>query len=137
MDGNRYPRNAPRYEDERWPTNNPELLVIPESNRYYMAYNYIGQTHTVAGPVAKVYQAVNSSGMPIFVDIGIGALPSDWFTLVIWAEDLDADLERMLNAVDHGNAWLEVTGYIYLYEGQLQIQTGHGYIEYQWWTGVR
>lgn len=78
-----------------------------------------GQGRRAGGPV----------GMPTFVDLGIDELPSDWFTLVIWAEDLDADLERMPSAVDHGDAWLKVSGYVYLYGSHLQIQTGHGYIE--------
>lgn len=73
--------------------------------------------------------------MPIFVDIGVSSMPSDWFTLVIWAEDLDSDLERMLNAVDHGDAWLEVTGDIYLYDDQVQVSTNSP-IEYRWWTNV-
>ena len=90
----------------------------------------------MVGPVAKVYQATQSNGMPIFVDLGLASDPSDWFTLVIWAEDLDGGLEQMLDAVDHGNAWLEVSGDVYIYEGSPQIQTGHGYIEYRWWTNV-
>ena len=75
--------------------------------------------------------------MPTFVDLGIDEPPTDWLALVIWAEDLDADLERMPSAVDHGDAWLKVSGYVYLYGSHLQIQTGHGYIEYRWWTNMR
>lgn len=134
-----YSSNSQRsssYDDERWPTHSSQLCAVPEANRYYMAYNYIGQNHTVVGPVVRVYQAAQSKGMPIFVSMGVSKMPSDWVTFVIWAEDLDDGLEKMLHDVDHGNAWLEITGTIYLYENQLQIQTGHGYIEYRWWTNV-
>lgn len=134
-----YSSNSQRsssYDDERWPTHSSQLCAVPEANRYYMAYNYIGQSHTVVGPVVRVYQAAQSKGMPIFVSMGVSKMPSDWVTFVIWAEDLDDGLEEMLHDVDHGNAWLEITGTIYLYENQLQIQTGHGYIEYRWWTNV-
>ena len=74
-------------------------------------------------------KAAEPVGMPAFVDLGIDEPPSDWFTLVIWAEALDADLERMLNAVDHGDAWLKVSGYVYLHGSHPQAQTGHGCIE--------
>lgn len=128
---------SPSYTDSRWPTNNPELLAIPESNRYYTAGSYVGETHTVAGPVVNVYQASQSRGMPIFVNIGAKYPSPECFTLLIWAEDLNGDIEEMLNAVDHGNAWIEVTGYVSLYEGRTQIQTGDGPIEFTWWTNVR
>ncbi len=124
------------YVDSRWPTFNSELLAIPKSNRYYNANKYIGQNHTVAGPVAKVYQANSSNGKPIFVNVGMSNDSSNWFTFVVWAEDLDSGLQEMLNDVDHGKAWLSVTGNLYSYEGRPQVQTGHGYVEYKWWTNV-
>lgn len=126
----------PPYADSRWPTNDPELLGIPESNRYYAAGSYVGEIHTVAGPVVNVYQATQSRGMPIFVNIGAKYPSSECFTLLIWAEDLNGDIEEMLDAVDQGNAWIEVTGYVSLYEGRAQIQTGDGPIEFTWWANV-
>lgn len=125
-----------RYYDPRWPTEDMELATIPEQYRYYKAYEHVGEYHTVVGPVVDVYQATQSDGMPIFVDIGKEYPSTDCFTFLIWAEDLDDDLERMLNSVDHGGAWLQVTGYVSLYNGRLQIQSSDGPFEYHWWTNV-
>ena len=41
-------------------------------------------------------------------------------TLVIWSQYLP-DFEEMLYAVDHGGGWLEVTGYLELYNGYMQF----------------
>ena len=82
-------------------------------------------------------KAAEPVGMPIFVDLRIDEPLTDWLALVIRAEGPDADLERMLNAVDHGDAWLEVNGYVYLYESHPQAQTGHGCIEQGWWANAR
>lgn len=112
-------------------------MALPDFVRYYNAYNYIGEYHTVVGPVVNVYQATGSRGMPIFVNIGAKYPSPECFTLLIWAEDLDADLEQMLSAVDGGNAWIEVTGYISLYEDQLQIASDDGPFEYRYWTNVK
>ena len=46
--------NVPTYQDPRWPTTNPELLAIPESDRWYNASSKIGQYGTIAGPVKSV-----------------------------------------------------------------------------------
>lgn len=76
----------------------------------------------------------SANGMPIFVDIG-SAYPSDnRVTLVIWAEHYD-DFAEMLNAVDHGGAWLSVSSYLDVYEGSLQMNSDNG-CEYTWWTEV-
>ena len=124
---------TPTYEDSRWPTRNSELLAIPESNRWYNAWGSAGTYCTVAGPVVNVYQATESNGMPIFIDIG-AAYPSDEsVSLVIWGDQY-YDFEQMINDVDNGGAWISVTGYLSVYEGRLQFDAGDGYIEYTWWT---
>ncbi|MEE0705444.1 MAG: hypothetical protein UCH28_03555 [Adlercreutzia sp.] len=127
---------APRYEDERWPTTNKQLLAIPKSQRWYNAAKHVGSTCTIAGPVVNVYQAKEASGMPIFVNIGTAYPSSDCVTLLIWADQLD-DFEEMLNAVDDGDAWLSVTGYLSSYNGSMQFNIDDGPVEYTWWTNVR
>ena len=123
----------PAYEDPRWPTTNPQLLAIPEAERYYNAWNHVWTTCTVAGPVVNVYQAKDSAGMPIFISIGASYPSSDCVTLVVWADAYN-DFAEMINDVDSGGAWLSVTGYLSEYNGGLQFDISDGYIEYRWWA---
>lgn len=110
------------FEDERayepenpyWPTTAPELLAIPEEQRWYNARSQIGTNCTIAGPVAEVYQATQSQGMPIFVDIGEPYPSPNRVTLVVWADSL-SNFEEMLNEVSQGDAWLSITGYLSSY----------------------
>lgn len=125
----------PTYENELWPTRNADLLAVPEENRWHNAAQHMGTTCTVVGPVANVYQAKQSQGMPIFVDIGQSYPSSGNVTLLIWAQDADPFME-MLNAVDDGGAWLSVTGYLNNYEGMPQFNSAMSWIEFQWWTNV-
>ena len=133
-------REQKAYEEEmeRLEESTPEAIAerlgIPQSHLWHNAGNHIGEACTVAGPVVNVYQAKDANGMPIFVDIG-SAYPSDnRVTLVIWAEHYD-DFAEMLNAVDHGGAWLSVSSYLDVYDGSLQMNSDNG-CEYTWWTGV-
>lgn len=126
----------PEPENPYWPTTAPELLAIPEEQRWYNAGSQIGTNCTIAGPVAEVYQATQSQGMPIFVDIGEPYPSPNRVTLVVWADSL-SDFEEMLNAVSQGNAWLSVTGYLSSYDGVAQFDISDGYVEYTWWTNVR
>lgn len=118
--------------DSRWPTTNPQLLAVPEENRYYNAWDHVWTTCTVVGPVVDVYQAKDAAGAPIFISIGSYYPSSDCVTLVIWA-DAYYDFAQMINAVDDGGAWLSVTGYLSEYNGGLQFNISDGYIEYTWW----
>ncbi|WP_251230889.1 hypothetical protein [Adlercreutzia aquisgranensis] len=127
------PVPEPEYEDSRWPTNNPTLLEVPESERWYNAWDQAWTNCTVVGPVKKVYQAKDSYGMPIFVDIGEAYPGANRVTLVIWAESL-GDLEEMLNDVAGGGAWLSVTGYLSVYNDTLQFNIDDGPISFQWWA---
>ena len=127
---------APEAEvDPMWPTTNKELLAIPESQRWYYASEHVGTQCTIVGPVVDVYQAKESNGMPIFVSIGRAYPDSHCVTLLIWAEHLDG-YEEMLHDVDHGNAWISVTGYLSLYNGNMQFNSDDP-IQYRWWTGVK
>lgn len=124
-------------KDSRWPTNNPTLLKIPKSERYYNAKKYVGSRHTIAGPVVNVYQAKSSNGQPTFINIGAKYPSSECFTFLIWAEDMNSDFREMLSDIKTGNAWLKVTGYVSMYEGRPQITTGNGSVSYTWWTNVK
>lgn len=126
----------PEYEDSRWPTSNQALLDIPESQRWYNAWDQAWTNCTVVGPVKEVYQAKDSYGMPIFVDIGEAYPGPNRVTLVIWAESL-GDFEEMLYAVDDGGAWLSVTGYLSVYNDTLQFNIDDGPVSFQWWTQVK
>ncbi|MEC4175033.1 hypothetical protein VJ918_05220 [Adlercreutzia sp. R21] len=133
-------REQEAYEEEmrRLEESTPEAIAerlgIPQSQLWYNAGNHIGETCTIAGPVVNVYQARDANGMPIFVDIGAAYPSDDRVTLVIWAEHYD-DFAEMLNAVDHGGAWLSVTSYLDVYEGSLQMNSDNG-CDYTWWTEV-
>lgn len=120
-----------------WPTTDDELLAVPEENRWYTSYYHIGETHTVVGPVVEVHQALNEEGQPIFVDIGKAYPSPGRFTVVIWAEDLDSGLLEMVNAVDDGNAWLSITGYISSYDDVPQMTSGDGPLDFTWYTNVK
>ena len=136
---NNYHQSTPSvrtYADSRWPTFNDTLLAIPEQNRWYNARNSVGTNCTIAGPVVNAYQATGSAGMPIFIDIGSAYPNPDSVTLLVWGDQYD-EFAEMINAVDHGNAWLSVTGYLGMYDGYLQFDAGEGYIEYTWWTNVK
>lgn len=129
------PDSGPEYDNPLWPTTNSQLLAILESERWYNAAQHAGTTCTVAGPVINVYQAKESRGMPVFVDIGEAYPSSRSVTLLIWAEALD-NFEEMLNEVDVGDAWISVTGYLGTYEGRLQFNIDDGPVQYTWWTHV-
>lgn len=128
---------APQYEDTRWPTTSPELLAIPESNRWYNARNHVGTTCTIAGPVVGVYCAEDSAGKPVFVNIGAAYPNQECVQLVVWTEGDWSSFSRMLTDVDMTpNCWLSVTGYLSSYNGYMQFDTSDGYVEYTWWTNV-
>lgn len=127
--------SQPRYEDSRWPTTDPEFLSMPESYRWYNAWDSAETVCTIAGPVVNVYQATGSSGMPIFIDIGTAYPDIDSVTLVVWADQCDS-FSQMINDVDNGRAWLSVTGYLSVYDGLLQFDAGEGSISCTWWTNV-
>lgn len=120
--------------DPDWPTRNATLLAIPESERYYNAYKYVGERHRVVGPVVSVNYAAQSNGQPTFIDIGKPYPSDERFTLVIWGEDMDEDLYEMVTAVQNSNAWLSVEGTIETYKGLPEIQTGRDSFTYQYWT---
>ncbi len=124
---------APPPVDPLWPTRDPELLAVPESERWYTAHERVGTTTTVVGPVVRVYQATQSQGMPIFVDIGVTYPDSRSVALVIWA-DAYPDVAEMLDEVSGGGAWLSVTGYLSTYRGRAQLDIDDGPVEYRWWT---
>lgn len=131
-------RKQREEEMERLEESTPETIAgrlgIPQPDLWYNAGEHAGETCTVAGPVANVYQAKDANGMPIFIDIG-ATYPSDnRVTLVVWGEHYD-DFAEMINAVDGGGAWLSVTSYLDVYDGSLQMNSNNG-CEYTWWTGV-
>lgn len=131
-------RKQREEEMERLEESTPETIAgrlgIPQPDLWYNAGEHAGETCTVAGPVANVYQAKDANGMPIFIDIG-ATYPSDnRVTLVVWGEHYD-DFAEMINAVDGGGAWLSVTSYLDVYDGSLQMNSDNG-CEYTWWTGV-
>lgn len=119
--------------DPLWPTTNPQIEAIPESARWYTALDRVGETGTIAGPVCEIYQAVNSNGMPVFIDIGNGYPNQNRAQIVIWGERV-SEFESMLNQIDDGGAWVSVTGYISVYDGVAQIDVNDGYTEWKWWT---
>ena len=125
----------PTYEDNRWPTRNSQLLAIPQSSRWYNAWDSANTNCTIAGPVVRVYQARESAGMPIFIEIGAAYPNANSVALVVWAEQYD-QFAQMINDVDDGGAWLSVSGYLSVYNGHLQFNAGTGYVEYRWWTHV-
>jgi hypothetical protein len=129
-------REEPTYADPLWPTTNSELLTIPEADRWYNSWNKIGTYGTIAGPVAGVFQATDSPGMPVFVNIGNDYPSANRAQIIIWEERV-SEFEDMLYQIDHGNAWVAVTGYIGEYGGVAQIDVNDGYTEWRWWTGVR
>lgn len=126
-----------RYVDPEWPTTDSELLAVPDENRWYFSYYHIGETHTVVGPVVRVYQAMDEAGQPIFIDIGNEYPAARRFTVVIWAEDLDNGFREMVEDVDDGGAWLSVTGYISSYDDVPQMSSGDGPMSFTWYTDVR
>ena len=123
------------YDNPLWPTHNAQLLAIPESDRWYWAGDKVWTNCTLAGPVKEVYQATESSGQPIFIDVGAAYPATNGFTLVVWSDNY-YDFAEMINAVDDGNAWLSVTGYLSEYNGRPQFNSSDGYLEFTWWTNV-
>ncbi len=123
------------YVDPRWPTTNPQLLAIPEEQRWYNAWGCVETTCTIAGPVIDVYQATDEYGAPIFVNIGADYPDPDCVTLVIWADD-EAEFDSTLHDIDHGNAWISVTSYLTTYNGYLQFSSDN-YVEWTYWTGAK
>lgn len=130
-------QTAPQYADARWPTTNPELLGIPESDRWYNARNHVGTHCTIAGPVVGVNYAGDSAGKPVFVNIGAAYPSQESVQLVVWTEGDWSSFSQMLTEVDMmPNCWLSVTGYLSSYNGYMQFDTSDGYVEYTWWTNV-
>ena len=131
---NRYEES---YVNPEWPTTDSELLAVPDENRWYFSYFHIGETHTVVGPVVRVYQALDEEGQPIFIDIGNEYPAAKRFTVVVWAQDLDNGFREMVESVDDGNAWLSITGYISSYDDVPQMSSGDGPMEFTWYTNVK
>lgn len=125
--------SKPTYQDARWPTTNPELLAIPESDRWYNAYSKIGEYGTIAGPVKSVYQAKDSPGMPVFINIGADYPSAERAQVVLWAEDVPY-CEDMLNAISHGGSWISISGQISLYDGVPEINFSDGPVTWTYWT---
>ena len=131
--------SKPKYEDARWPTTNSQLLAIPESKRWYNASPAIdgGTRCTIAGPVVNSYQANESQGQPIYLDIGESYPSEDCVSVLIWASDVDNGFRDMLDDVyGHSNCWISVTGYLSVYNGHMQFKSNDG-MEFQWWTNVK
>ena len=105
-------RVLPTYDDPRWPTTSPDLLSIPESERWYNAWAKAGTWCTDAGPVVGVTHSSDSAGKPVFVNIGSAYPAADSVQLVIWTEGDWSAFSPMLTDVDQiPNCWLSVTGY--------------------------
>ncbi len=121
------------YQDSRWPTTNPSLLAIPESDRWYNAHAKIGEYGTIAGPVKSVHQATNSPGMPVFINIGADYPSSERVQVVLWAEDVPY-CEDMLNAISKPGSWISMTGQISLYNGVPEINFSDAPVEWTYWT---
>lgn len=117
----------------QWPTKNPDLLAIPEEQRWYNGWAVAGTNCTLVGPVVNVYQAQDEAGAPIFINLGASYPNTDGVTLLIWGDQY-YDFADMINAVDDGGAWLSVSGYLSVYNDHLQFDAGEGYVEYTWWT---
>ena len=129
-------RALPTYDDPRWPTTSPDLLSIPESDRWYNAWAKAGTWCTVAGPVVGVTHSSDSAGKPVFVNIGSAYPATDSVQLVIWTEGDWSAFSPMLTDVDQiPNCWLSVTGYLQVYNGYLQFNSADG-CEFTWWTNV-
>jgi hypothetical protein len=73
--------------------------------------------------------------MPVFVNIGNAYPSSNRAQIIIWGDRV-AEFESMLQQIDHGNAWVSVTGYIGSYEGVPQIDVNDGETQWRWWTNV-
>lgn len=127
--------DSPSYEDDRWPTNNRELLSIPKSERWYNASKHIGTQCTIAGPIANSYQATNSTGSPIFLDIGAAYPNKKRVSIVIWDEDIQDNRQLLDDVYGRSNCWISVTGYLSKYNGNMQMKSSNG-LSYTWWTGV-
>lgn len=125
----------PTYADWRWPTTNSQLLAIPENDRWYTAYRRVNTYGTIAGPVARVYQATNSYGQ-VYIDIGSRYDNPNRAQIIIWPERI-AEVEDMLNQVDHGSAWISFTGWISSYQGVPEIDLNDADWSYRFWTGVK
>lgn len=124
--------SEPAYSDERWPTTSPELLAIPEADRWYSSRTKVGSVGTIAGPVASVVPLGNR----VMINIGEDYPNPDRAQVVIWREDV-SEFRDLLSAIDHGGAWISIRGRISSYDGVAEIDVGDSRVEYTWWTNVR
>lgn len=121
--------SEPTYSNPLWPTTYPELLAIPEADRWYNSREQVGSYGTIAGPVASVAHLDNR----VMVNIGADYPDPSRAQVVIWAEDVSS-LQDVLDAIDHGNAWVAVSGEISEYGGVAEIDVSDGRTEWRWWT---
>lgn len=124
------------YIDPQWPTTDEELLSVPEKDRWYKARQQIGSRGTIVGPVIDVSQATGSKGQPIFINIGKNYPDPDRAQVVIWG-DRAHDFQDILSEIDHGNAWVSVTGDIVEYNGVVEIDTDETKTKWLTWTDVQ
>lgn len=124
------PDTGPTYSDPRWPTSNPELLAIPEADRWYNSWKRVGSYGTIAGPVASVAYLDNR----VMINIGADYPDPSRAQVVIWPEYVQ-DFQDTLSDIDHGGAWLSISGQIGHYDGVPQIDPGDGPVEWRWWPG--
>lgn len=122
----------PTYSDPRWPTKDARLLSIPEVDRWYNARERIGSYGTIAGPVASVAYLDNR----VIVNIGADYPNPSRAQVVIWPEYVP-DFQDILSDIDHGNAWISVTGTISKYDGVAEIDVSDGPTNWGWWREVR
>lgn len=120
------------YSDPRWPTTHPELLAIPEADRWYNSRERVGSHGTIAGPVASVAYLDNR----VMVNIGADYPDPGRAQVVIWAEQV-SDFQDILNDIDHGGAWVAVSGQIRAYDGVAEIDVGDGPTDWRWWQESR
>lgn len=126
----------PVYDNPLWPTNSPQLLSIPEENRWYNAPSHVGTYCTIAGPVVDVISAKDAPGGSIFVCIGSAYPDTDCVELLVWSEgDMSAFSKMITDVSTEPNSWLSVTGYLQLYEGYMQFNSADG-CEFTWWTNM-
>ncbi|MHB1323464.1 MAG: hypothetical protein ACYCXZ_03845 [Coriobacteriia bacterium] len=122
----------PTYSDPRWPTTNPELLAIPEADRWYNSESRVGSYGTIAGPVADV----DILDDRVMVNIGVDYPDPDRAQIVIWAERWE-DFQNIIDDISVGDNWVSVSGEIGEYDGVPEIDVNDSNTQWRWWTGVR
>ncbi len=112
--------DIPTGEDSIIRRGEKQSSIPPYAVSWQEAYQCIGETVTIYGPVVEIEYAESSSNQPTFIDIGAPYPDENRLTVVIWGEDRNAFPEAP--ELLYEGKTICITGEVYLYDNVCNIK---------------